>query len=309
MTERERFGVLLMAYGTPSTLDEVEPYYTHIRRGRKPSPELVKELKERYRLVGGNTPLYAISRETRTRLEERLNADDRDREYRVILGMKHWHPYIAQAVEEMAEEGIGRALALVLAPHYSKMSVEGYYTYINEAQEKLGTDIDVTRIESWHLHPPYLNAVARRVQAKLAEFICGSDVTVVFTAHSLPQRILENGDPYPFQLHETSEAIAAMIGIETWTFSYQSAGRTPEPWLGPDLVETVHRLADEGVQHVLVASVGFVSDHLEILYDIDYEAQAAARERGITLKRTEMLNASPDFIDGLAELVRERAPS
>jgi ferrochelatase len=303
MNQSEAIGVLLMAYGSPDTLDDVEPYYTHIRGGRAPSPDLLEELKGRYALVGGRTPLSAISEETRTGLEQRLNREGR---YRVILGMKHWHPYLEAAVARMAAEGISEAIGLVLAPHYSAMSIAGYYRYIDQAQEKLGTQIAVQRIDSWHLWPPYLRAVADRIQHRLAEFLCGSEVTVVFTAHSLPQKILADNDPYPRQLRETSEAIAAMQQLERWTFSYQSAGRTADPWLGPDLVETVHHLADAGVQHILVAPIGFVSDHLEILYDIDYEAQQAAQERGVTLKRTESLNASPDFVEGLASLVLAR---
>jgi protoporphyrin/coproporphyrin ferrochelatase len=305
MTANDDMAVLLMAYGTPDTLDDVEPYYTHIRRGRKPTPELLEELKERYRIVGGRTPLSDITEATRGGLEERLN-DQSDGQWRVFVGMKHWHPYIAQAVREMADAGVRRAVGLVLAPHYSRMSVAGYYDYIAAAQREYGTDIEILPIESWHLHEPYLKAVADRVQRKLADFLCGSDVTVVFTAHSLPQKIVADGDPYPAQLRETAEAIAGMLGLERWTFSYQSAGRTPDPWLGPDIVETVHTLADDGVRHILVAPIGFVSEHLEIQYDIDYEAQAAARERGVTLKRIDMLNASPDFLDGLAELVRRR---
>jgi ferrochelatase len=306
MTAGDPIGVLLMAYGSPDTLEDVEPYYTHIRRGRPPSPELLEELKERYRLVGGRTPLSEISEATRAGLETRLNAESPGR-YRVILGMKHWHPYIEEAVREMAAEGIDRAVGLILAPHYSTRSVAEYYGYVDEAQRKLGTSIRVERIDSWHLFEPYLQSVADRITTALAAFPAGQDVTVVFTAHSLPEKILESGDPYPEQLRETSEALAERLGLRRWTFSYQSAGRTPDPWLGPDLVDTVHRLAREGVRNILVASIGFVSDHLEILYDIDYEAQEAAREEGVTLKRTEMLNASDDFLEGLTTLVRERA--
>ena len=239
MTSDAAIGVLLMAYGTPGTLDDVEPYYTHIRGGRTPSPGLVENLRERYRLVGGSTPLYAISEATRAALEDRLNAEGPEK-FRVILGMKHWHPFIAEAVERMAGEGIEKAVGLVLAPHYSRMSVETYFDYARTAQEQRGTGIAIDPIESWHLHPPYLRAVADRMQARLAEFLCGSEVTVVFTAHSLPRRILEYGDPYPDQLRETAEALASMLRLERWTFSYQSAGRTQEPWLGPDLVDTVN---------------------------------------------------------------------
>jgi ferrochelatase len=208
----------------------------------------------------------------------------------------------------MRDVGIQRAIGLVLAPHYSDLSIAGYYHYFDIAQEKLGTHIALERIESWHLHPPYLQVVAKRVRSALVALPDTSPVTVIFTAHSLPKRILETGDPYPDQLRATSGALAERLHLSAWTFAYQSAGRTPEPWLGPDLVEMVNALADRGVQQLLVAPIGFVSDHLEILYDIDYEAQNAARERRIALRRTEMLNASPDFVAGLAELIRERAP-
>lgn len=305
MSDEQIIGVLLMAYGSPDTPDDIEPYYTHIRHGRAPTAELLAELRERYRLVGGRTPLSDISEATRSLLERRLNEESAN-QYRVILGMKHWHPYIKQAVEEMAHEGIQRAVGLILAPHYSTRSVAEYYGYVEEAQRILGTSIALERIDQWHLFPPFLEAVRCRIQAQLEQFPADADVTVVFTAHSLPEKILESGDPYPDQLMETSRALVDLIGLHHWTFSYQSAGRTPDPWLGPDLVETVHRLADEGVRNILVASIGFVSDHLEILYDIDYEAQEAAREEGITLRRTEMLNASPDFVEGLVALVRER---
>jgi ferrochelatase len=306
MTESDVVGVLLMAYGTPDSLDSVEPYYTHIRRGRRPAPELVEDLKERYRLVGGQTPLLEITEATRRGLEERLNARG-EGTFRVILGMKHWHPFIEEGVRRLDEEGIGRAVGLVLAPHYSGMSVAGYFEYIEEAQKRLGTEIALAPITSWHLHPPYLQALVDRVRTRLSEFPQGEAVMVVFTAHSLPQRILTEGDPYQEQLLETSRALASMLDLDHWTFSYQSAGQTGEPWLGPDLVETVERLADEGERNILVVPIGFVSDHLEILYDIDHEAQAAARQRGITLKRIESLNASPDFVEGLADLVLAHA--
>lgn len=305
MNQSHVIGVLLMAYGTPDSLEAVEPYYTHIRGGRPPSPALLEELKERYQMVGGTTPLLEITAETRQKLEEQLNAGNGTR-YRVFLGMKHWRPWIEQGVAEMAQAGLRRAVGLVLAPHYSTMSIAQYYGYVAKAQEKLGVEILVLRIDNWHLHRPYLDAVARRVRERLAAFPPEEDVTVVFTAHSLPQKIVEQGDPYPRQLRETAEELARILGLSHWTFSYQSAGRTPDPWLGPDIVDTVNALADQGVANILVAPIGFVSDHLEIFYDIDYEAQNAARERGVTLKRIESLNASPDFIEALATLVRSK---
>jgi ferrochelatase len=296
-------GVLLMAYGTPDAPEDIEPYYTHIRGGRPPTPELLADLRERYRLVGGRTPLSDISEATRRALEERLN---RDGSFRVYLGMKHWRPWIKDAVARMAGDGIDHAVGLVLAPHYSTMSIAQYYNYVDQAQEAAGSHIQFERIDSWHLHPPYLEAVARRVRARLTVFPAGEPVSVVFTAHSLPERIVQAGDPYPDQLRETSEALARMLRLAGWTFSYQSAGRTPDPWLGPDIVETVEALSGRGVKNVLVAPIGFVSDHLEIFYDIDYEARSAARSCGVRLERTESLNASPDFIEALASLVKAR---
>lgn len=298
----ETTGVLLMAYGTPDTPDDIEPYYTHIRGGRPPTPELLAELKERYATVGGRTPLSEVSEATRARLEERLNAEG-DARYRAFLGMKHWKPWIKDAIAEMDRAGIKHAIGLVLAPHFSTMSIAQYYHYVDLAQESLGSDIAFDRIDSWHLHQPYLNAVAARVRTQLDRFPPGEEVTIVFTAHSLPEKILAYGDPYPTQLRETSEALAKMLTLPRWTFSYQSAGRTPDPWLGPDIVDTVHSLAGEGVKNILVAPIGFVSDHLEIFYDIDHEAQGAAESRGMTIRRTESLNASPDFIDALADLI------
>ncbi|MDQ2742627.1 MAG: ferrochelatase, partial [Chloroflexota bacterium] len=280
----------------------VEPYYTHIRHGRPPTPELLDELRERYRLVGGRTPLSEISEATRSALEKRLNSGGG--RWRVFLGMKHWRPWIRDAVEQMSRENITNAVGLVLAPHYSSMSIAQYYGYVDDAQKSLGSNIRIDRIDSWHLWPTYLASVASRIRAQLAEFPEPATVTVLFTAHSLPQKILEQDDPYPEQLRETSEALVAMLDLPHWTFSYQSAGRTSDPWLGPDIVDTVNDLADQGVQDILVAPIGFVSDHLEIFYDIDHEAKETADARGITLRRTEMLNSNPDFVDGLAQLVR-----
>jgi len=306
MTDPRVRGVLLMAYGTPNTPDDIEPYYTHIRRGNPPPAELLHELQERYAIVGGRTPLTAITEATRQGLEERLNSSGTGR-WRVITGMKHWTPWIHEAVERMAGEGIEEAVSLVLAPHYSSISIAAYNKYVDEAQERIGSHIRFERIDSWHLHPPYLEAVARRVRERLVEFPDGEDVTVIFTAHSIPSRAVAAGDPYAEQLQETAQRLAQMLQLDHWTFSYQSAGRTADPWLGPDLLDTLHMLADQGTSNVLVATIGFVADHLEILYDIDYEAGNVAKERSMLLKRTESLNAGADFLDGLAELVLSRA--
>ncbi len=298
---RSAFGVLLMAYGTPRNADEIEPYYTDIRRGRKPSPELLRELTERYRLVGGGTPLLEISQAQADGLQRVLGPD-----FKVFLGMKHWHPYIRQAVEEMQGAGIASAVGIVLAPHYSRGSVGEYAERVRRAMGDLGYDLDITLVESWHLNPHYLRAVAAHVRQAMSAFGQAADVTLVFTAHSLPQKVVAGGDPYQDQMLETCRALAEVLDVPArqWTFTFQSAGRTPDPWLGPDILDTVNRLGDEGVTDILVVPIGFIADHLEIYYDIDIEAARAAQERGIHLERIQSLNDDPDLIAALAEIAR-----
>jgi len=300
MTKDAPIGVLLMAYGTPGSIEEIEPYYTDIRRGRPPSPELLAELVERYRLVGGKTPLLEISQSQAFGLQETLGEA-----YRVFLGMKHWHPYIRQAVAEMRLAGIEKAVGVVLAPHFSRGSIGEYRQLVENARQQLDYDLDITVVPSWHLNRYYLKAVEEHARRALEQFEDPSTVTVIFTAHSLPVRVVADGDPYEAQLLETSRALAERLGLadDDWTFSFQSAGRTPDPWLGPDLVETVERLSSSGVTNILVVPVGFIADHLEIFYDIDHEAKDAARERGVRLERTESLNHDPELIAALKDVV------
>jgi len=298
-------AVLLMAYGSPNRLEDVEPYFTDIRGGRTPSREAVEELTARYRRVGVPTPLLAVSRELGRELERLLNLDPPDDEiYTVHLGMKHWTPRIAAAVEEVVESGADQMIAIVLAPHYSKISTEGYRRKVEEALSSAPVSLDF--VESWYELDGYLDAVAEDVQKVRAQFAHPEDVVAVFTAHSLPARILKEGDPYQDQLLRTSELVARRAGIEQWRFSYQSRSHTGEPWLGPDLVETVEELAAQGHRAILVASVGFIADHLEILYDIDIEAKEKADALGIELRRTPMLNADPRLAEALHALVAQR---
>ncbi len=289
-----------MAYGTPRNLDEVEPYYTDIRRGRPPSAELLSELKERYRVVGGRTPLLEISQAQAAGLQKNLGEG-----FRVFLGMKHWHPYILEALRDMQAAGIERAVGIVLAPHYSRGSIGEYRERVEKAKLELSYDVEIQTVESWHLNPHYLEAVSEHARQALKGFEDPDAVTVIFTAHSLPQRAVADGDPYKEQLLETSRALAAKLAIPTnrWTFSFQSAGRTSDPWLGPDILETVDRLADEGVRNILVAPIGFIADHLEIFYDIDYEAKSRAREKGLRLERMASLNDDPLLIAALTDVV------
>jgi len=298
-------GILLLAYGTPETLDDVEPYYTHIRGGRAPSPEALENLRERYRLVGGRTPLLDLTRDVANRLQAALDAESPGR-YRVFVGMKHWHPFIGEVVPAMAHTGIREALAVVLAPHYSRMSVGSYRTYVDEAQAQLAEPIAIRFVESWQAHPLFRKLIAGRIAEGLAQFPAGvrDQVLVLFSAHSLPERILTWDDPYPRELRESAAGIAELVGVKDWRFAFQSAGMTGEPWLGPDILDELDELAAEGVRYVLSVPFGFVAEHLEVLWDIDNEAQARAAELGMTLRRTRMPNADPEFVEVIAAIVK-----
>jgi protoporphyrin/coproporphyrin ferrochelatase len=282
-------AVVLMAYGSPERLADVPAYYTDIRGGRPVSPEHLADLVERYRRLGieGSSPLNAITEETRASLERELGIP-------VFTGMKHWTPHIADAARAAIDAGADRIVGLVLAPHYSALSIKGY-------RDQLEGAVDGARlafVDSWHLEPGLIELLAERVR--------GTDAHVVFTAHSLPARIVDEGDPYKDQLLETSESIARSAGLRAWSFSFQSESPTGEPWLGPDILDHLEELDARGVDHVLVCPVGFVSDHLEIRWDIDVEAQEKAARLGMRLERIEMPNADPAFVRTLAEIV-ERA--
>jgi protoporphyrin/coproporphyrin ferrochelatase len=305
MQENEPVGVLLMAYGTPQTPDEVEAYFTHIRAGRTPSPEAVEHLKERYRLVGGRTPLLEITNEVASRLQARLESTGK--QVRVYAGMKHWHPFIADVMAQMKEDGIGRVVAFALAPHCSRISLGGYRKAIDEAQEMLGHPFNIPFAKCWHHNTRWRSFMAGLVREGLQGFPeeVREEVTVVFSAHSLPERIRTWDDPYERQLLESSEDIARRAGVKGWRFAFQSAGNTGEPWLGPDIVDFLETLHGEGVKHVLSAPIGFVSDHLEILFDLDIEAKGKASELGINYARTQMPNTRDEFIEVLASVVDE----
>ncbi len=295
-------AVLLMAYGTPRTLGDVEAYYTHIRGGRKPTPEELANLMERYKAIGGTSPLIRITEGERSKLQSKLAASGS--ETRVYSAMKHSPPFIADVVKEAAADGVDELLSITLAPHYSKMSVGTYNHAVELANAALPTKMKLDFVLSWHKHPELIEAWARRVRR--AERILPADYSLVFSAHSLPERILAQGDPYRNQLLETSELIAAEAGKARWSFSFQSASHTNEPWLGPDILEHLQGLVDRGQQDFLVAPIGFVSDHLEILYDIDIECRQWAKDYGVRLTRCESLNDSDELIGCLRSLVLEK---
>jgi protoporphyrin/coproporphyrin ferrochelatase len=300
---KEPLGILVMAYGTPGSLDEVLPYYTDIRHGHAPSPEQLAELTDRYIAIGGISPLTEITSGQAYGLEEALNRDG-GRQVKVYLGFKHIKPTITDAVKQMHEDGIQEAVCLVLAPHYSAMSVGTYHKTATEAANTLGGPKLLT-IDSWHMHPAFLDVLASHVKAALSRFASEDDVMVVFSAHSLPARILTVGDPYEKQLHESGEAVAKMLNLKHYTFAWQSAGRTSEPWLGPDILDKLAELKEEGYDKIVSCSQGFVSDHLEVLYDIDIEAMEKAKLLGIKLVRTEQMNTDSKFLQALAQVVRD----
>ena len=289
-------GILVMAYGTPKDLDGVEAYYTDIRRGRPPTPELLEELKERYRAIGGRSPLLDITLRQAAGIQERLQLP-------AYVGLKHASPFIADAVERLTAEGSDRIVGLVLAPHYSAMSVGDYESRARAALDALGWEGTLHVIPNWHLEPDYIDLLAERVRAVARDL--PADATVLFTAHSLPERILRSGDPYADQLRETAAAVAGRASLKNWDVAWQSAGRTEDPWLGPDILDVLPKLHADGVEGVVICPCGFVADHLEVLYDIDIEARAAAEELGMKLLRTESPNTDPDFLDALAAVVRK----
>ncbi|WP_166238874.1 ferrochelatase [Paenibacillus turpanensis] len=301
----KKIGVLVMSYGTPESLDGIEAYYTHIRHGRPPSAEQLEDLRSRYEaIVGGVFPLREHTDNQVKGLQEALNRLYPDNEFVCYQGLKHVAPFIEDGVQQMARDGIKEAVGVVLAPHFSTMSVGSYNKRAKETAEEAG--ISMTCVESYHLHPKLLEALEKRIQAALQKFPADKrdQVKVLFSAHSLPEKILEIGDPYPKQLMETSEELAKRCGITNWQFAWQSAGQTGTPWLGPDIqdvIRTVHE--EEGVQQILVCPIGFVSDHLEVLYDIDIECKQVASEIGVQLERTESLNTDPLYMETLASVV------
>ena len=281
-------AVVLMAYGSPERLEDVPAYYADIRGGRPIAPHNLEDLVARYRRLGIETanPLNAITEETRAALEEAVGMP-------VFTGMKHWTPRISEAAARALAAGAEVVVGLVLAPHFSRLSIAGYEEQLHRS---LVGRAALTFVESWHDDPGFVSFLADRIR--------GTDAHVVFTAHSLPARILDEGDPYRDQLLETSRLVAAEADVSDWSFSFQSESPTGEPWLGPDILDHLGALHEDGTDDVLVCPVGFVSDHLEIRWDIDTEAQERAAELGMRLDRIEMPNADPRFVEVLAGIVR-----
>lgn len=290
-------AVLLLAHGTPESLDQMPEYLARVRGGRPPSPELVAEMRSNYGAIGGRSPLTDITRAQAAALSTALAG------LPVYVGMRNWHPLIADVLAEMEAAGVRELVALPMAPQYSSLSVAKYTEAVESARP---AGLDVRFVGSWHDHPGLLDAFAEKLREARA---AGAWDRVLFTAHSLPVRVIAQGDPYAEQVAATARGVAARAGLSEFGQAYQSAGRTPEPWLGPTLDEAIATAAGEGARRILVVPVGFVCDHTEILFDVDVQAAAVARRAGAEIGRTASLNVSPTFIRALADLVRATTTS
>ncbi|MDQ3679579.1 MAG: ferrochelatase [Actinomycetota bacterium] len=289
-------GVLVMAYGSPASADDVEAYYTHVRRGSPPSSELLADLERRYAAIGGTSPLAE-----RTRAQVAGISDSLGDGFVVTLGQKHAAPFIEDGMATLLSAGVERVVGLVLAPHFSALSVAQYHQRAAAA----GGGVAYLGVERWNLHPVLIELLAERVLRSLIGLPPGAPVETLFTAHSLPARALTLDEPsYPDQLGQTAGAVAARAGLARWRLAWQSAGRTADPWIGPDILEVISGLPDDGVEAVVVCPAGFVSDHLEVLYDVDIEARGVAEATGLQLSRTASLNDDPRFVAMLADVVR-----
>lgn len=305
---KKTIGLLVMAYGTPRSIEEIEPYYTHIRRGRKPSEEMLLELTERYEAIGGISPLAKITEAQGQGLEKRLNELNEDVKFKLYLGLKHIDPFIEDAVDQMKADGIEEAVSIVLAPHYSTFSVKSYNGRANEHSEKINGP-KIHSIDSWYDHPKFIQYWTDEI-TKTMSTMSQDEVekaVVIFSAHSLPEKILQYGDPYPDQLKETADLIAKEAGIKNYTIGWQSEGNTPDPWIGPDVQDLTRTLYNEhGYTAYVYCPVGFVADHLEVLYDNDIECKIVTDELGVAYYRPEMPNAKPQFIDCLTDVVMQK---
>ena len=291
-----------MAYGTPRSTEEILPYYTDIRRGRVPTPEQLADLTARYDAIGGISPLAARTEAQRDALQHALDTEAPG-EYHVQLGLKHAHPMIEDSVNDLAQQGFTTIIALVLAPHYSSYSIGQYVGRATEAALPHG--INVIGIDSWATEPAFVHFIANDMEHKRSNM--PARTRVLFTAHSLPQRIIDGGDPYPQELHATATAVAKQLNMSEgadWGIAWQSAGRTPEPWIGPDILAVLQEIADtKGADGVVVSACGFVADHLEVLYDLDIEAQHLAEKLGLAFARTACVNDDAEVMTALAHRV------
>lgn len=287
-------AVLLLAHGAPERLDEIDEYLLNVRGGRPLPPHVVEEIRQRYAIIGGGSPLLKLTRRQAEALQQQLGVP-------VYVGMRNWTPYIRDTIRRMAEDGITHAVAICMAPQYSTISVGFYIRRTKEALDQSGAAIEIRWVETFHRHPLLIAAFAERLRPLLD----GPPQRVLFTAHSLPERVLAAGDPYDAEVRTTAGAVAAGVGIAQWEFAYQSQGLTDEKWLGPTVESRIDEFTAAGVKEFVLAPIGFVCDHVEILYDVDVLFRNYAGKRGLTLRRPESLNDSPLFIQALAAIARE----
>lgn len=302
---RKKMGLLVMAYGTPYSEDDIERYYTHIRHGRPPAKEALEDLENRYKAIGGISPLAKITEQQAFGLQDRLNEVQDEIEFKAYIGLKHIEPFIEDAVKKMHEDGIEEAVSLVLAPHYSTFSVKSYNERAKETAEKLGGPV-ITSVESWYEEPKFIQFWADEVKEVYQNMPEDerNNACLIVSAHSLPEKILQFGDPYPKQLQETADLIAKEAGIKEYEVGWQSEGNTPDPWLGPDVQDLTRELHEKkGYKAFVYIPVGFVSTHLEVLYDNDVECKVVTDEVGAAYYRPAMPDAQPKFIDALVSVI------
>jgi len=311
MNPESPIGILFMAYGGPDTLDDIPGYLSDIRAGRTTPKTVLDEITRNYRLIGGSSPLLHLTIETMEAVMKLLNPPNQPAYFKPYLGMRHWAPWIEETVGQMIEDKITRSVSIVLAPQYSGMSIAKYQKKIHAGLKFYRGEIEFSHIQSYHDDPGLIEAFAHRVHIGLERFSAEyrPSVHVIFSAHSLPVRIVKEKDPYPIQFQETAALVAKAAGLSSsqWSTCYQSEGRSPEPWLGPQLEDYLVELASKGIKNIISIPVGFVSDHVEVLYDIDIEAQAVAEKYNLRLERPPSLNSDPVFIKTLATLIRKQA--
>lgn len=309
-TTQRPIAILLMAMGGPDSLENVEPFLLDVRGGRPTPPELVEEIRERYRATGGKSPAAGITKDLASKLEQRLNEFSGE-QYRVYVGLRHWHPFIKETYAELLGAGPDHIIGLCLAPQQSSLSTGAYRKKVEEARSALQSTCPVSYVDSWHRHPGLIAAIADNIHQALLKFPADvrAAVPVLFTAHSLPERILAMKDPYPDEVHGTVEAVTALLGDRATLFAYQSQGRSGEKWLGPTVESVVDALALDGHRQVLIAPIGFLCDHVETLYDIDIELKQFAAGRNLQIERIAMLNDSPALVDTLASVLRAHESS
>lgn len=304
---RKKMGLLVLAYGTPYTEEDIERYYTHIRHGRRPSDELIENLKARYKAIGGLSPLAGITKAQADALEKQLNEIQDEIEFKAYLGLKHIEPFVEDAVKQMYEDGYQDAISLVLAPHFSTFSVKSYNRRAQEEAAKYG--LNIVSVESWYDEPKFIQFWVDQLKEAINSMTEEerNHFTLIVSAHSLPEKILQLGDPYPDQLTETAKLIAEGSGISEYAVGWQSAGQTPEPWLGPDVQDLTKELYDKKEYKAFIyIPVGFVSTHLEVLYDNDYECKVVTDKIGASYYRPAMPDVNPAFIDALATVVLKK---